>query len=94
MSKITDFISSIGENPKFIAFAAHSGVAATVLLLFSGWHQYLAAVIAIGLAGFKEFAFDRLYEKSPPQTFWDDLEDFTGYLTGIAFALFAAHINL
>ncbi len=94
MSKLTAFISRVGENPKTIAFFAHSGVAATVLLLFSGWHQYLAAVIAIGVAGFKEFVFDHLYEKTPPQTFWDDLDDFTGYLTGIAFALFAAHINL
>ncbi len=94
MNSITKFIADLGENPKFVAFMAHSGVAATVLLLFSGWHQYLAALIAIGLAGFKEFVFDHLYEKTPPQTFWDDLEDFSGYLTGIAFALFAAHINL
>ena len=51
MSKLTAFISGVGENPKFIVFMAHSGVAATVLLLFSGWHQYAAAVIAVGLAG-------------------------------------------
>jgi len=94
MSKLTAFISGVGENPKFIVFMAHSGVAATVILLFSGWHQYAAAVIAVGLAGLKEFVFDHLYEKSPPQTFWDDLDDFSGYLTGIAFALLASHFIL
>ncbi len=94
MSKLTALISGIGENPTFIAFMAHSGVAATVLLLFSGWHQYAAAGVAVILAGAKEFLYDLKYETTPPQTLAMSAGDFAGYLTGIAFALFAAHINL
>ena len=94
MSKLTALISGIGENPKFIAFMAHSGVAATVLLLFSGWHQYAAAGAAVIAAGAKEFIYDLKYEKTPPQTLADSTGDFIGYLTGIAFALLAAHFSL
>ncbi|MDE1828217.1 MAG: hypothetical protein KGH65_03600 [Candidatus Micrarchaeota archaeon] len=94
MKKLTDFISKTGENPKFVAFMAHSGFAATVLMLFSGWHQYAAAVVALLLAVAKEFSFDLRYEATPPQTLMDSVEDFIGYLTGIAFALLAAHLGL
>ncbi|MHB8406325.1 MAG: hypothetical protein ACYDCJ_12975 [Gammaproteobacteria bacterium] len=94
MSKLTALISGIGENPKFIVFMAHSGTAATVLLLFSGWHQYVGAGVAVLAAGAKEFLYDLKYETTPPQTLPDSIGDFAGYLTGIAFALLARHFNL
>ena len=94
MSKLTAFISGVGENPKFIVFIAHSGVAATVILLFSGWHQYAAAGVAVLLATAKEFLYDLKYEITPPQTIADSTGDFIGYLTGIAFALLASYFML
>lgn len=93
MNGILSWIGRIGENQAFIAAVAHAGFAYFVVSLASGAHQYIAALVWLGLFGFKEFLFDRLYEQSPPQTFFDDLDDFAGYVIGIMLALTVSYYN-
>jgi len=90
---LSSFIAKTGENPKFIAFMAHCFFAAFIVSQFSGKRQYLAAALMLGAAGVKEFIFDRLYEKTPPQTFYDDLTDFIGYAAGVGLALVVSVIG-
>jgi hypothetical protein len=78
---IVSFIADTGENPNFVAFMAHSGVAFFVMTLFHG--SWIAAAVCIGLALAKEYGFDLRYETTPPQTIEDSTMDFAGYLTGI-----------
>jgi len=80
-------IGSFGESPKTVAFFAHCFFAAFIVSQFSGKRQYLAAALMVGAAGVKEFVWDRLYEKTPPQTFYDDLTDFIGYAAGVGLVL-------
>ena len=94
MKWLSNFISSVGENPLFIAFMAHSMFAYFVVSLFSGLHQYMAAAVCLIVFGIKEFWFDLHYEENPPQTFMDSVEDFFGYCAGIALALAIAYTNL
>jgi hypothetical protein len=82
---IISFIADTGENPNFVAFMAHSGVAFFVMTLAHG--SYTAAAICIGAALAKEYGFDLRYEKNPPQTVKDSTLDFAGYLTGIVLGL-------
>ena len=89
MSKITDYISGIGENPKFIAFMAHAGVACSVLLMLKA--SWTAAVVMLGLAFIKEFWYDLRYETAPVQTIEDSFWDFVGYCTGIYAAVLYYH---
>jgi hypothetical protein len=94
MSKLTSFISKVGENPLFIAFMAHAGFAYFVVSLFSGTHQYIAACVCLLAFGLKEFWYDIKYEQNPPQTFIDSSEDFIGYVIGIIIALTLAYLKL
>lgn len=81
---IASFIAKTGENPNFIAFAAHSGVAAFTVSRFpTGIIRYIAAGAAVVAAAAKEFIFDFKYEQTPLQTFKDSVLDFAGYITGI-----------
>ena len=93
MNGIFSWIGRIGENQTFIATMAHVFFAYFVVSLASGTHQYIAALVCIGIFGLKEFAFDRLHEQNPPQTFWDDLDDFAGYVIGIMLALTVSYYN-
>lgn len=86
---ISKWIAKIGENPKFIAFMAHSGFACSVVLAFKG--KWWIVVAGIMLALIKEFYWDRKFEQTPPQTFLDSLDDFTGYMVGIGVALLIAN---
>ncbi len=81
---IQSFIAKTGESPNFIAFMAHSGVAAYVVSRFPyGLPRVIVASIFTILAATKEFWFDLHYEKTPPQTLADSALDFAGYVTGI-----------
>lgn len=92
MNKFAQWIASLGQNIQFVAFMAHSGFAATVLLIAKG--NLWVAGIGILLALAKEFWFDMKYETSPPQTIMDSVEDFAGYLAGIIFGVVVAHLGL
>lgn len=76
-------IGQIGENPNFIAFMAHSGVAYSVVHTV---HWRWTWAVAIALAAVKELWFDLRYEAYPPQTVEDSLFDLAGYLAGIGLA--------
>ena len=79
MNWLKNKIADLGQNIQFVAFFAHAGVAYFIL---SNW-PYLWLVVGITLFGLvKEFYFDAKYEKDPPQTFMDNLEDFVGYVGG------------
>ena len=93
MSVLTGFIARIGQNTAFVAAMAHIFFAYFVVSLFSGVHQYIAAGVCLLVFGFKEFYLDRLNELNPPQSFWDDLDDFAEYVIGIALAFAAAYFN-
>ncbi|MDE2098377.1 MAG: hypothetical protein KGL39_14075 [Patescibacteria group bacterium] len=85
---IASFIAKTSENPNFIAWNAHMFFAAFVVRLFpSVIPRYISACVLILLAAGKEFVFDRLHEKTPPQNFWNDLEDFAGYCSGVILGL-------
>lgn len=81
--KIADFIASIGQSIQFVAFFAHFFCAAYVISRFYDWDLriLLALLVTIG-AAIKEFWFDANYEKNPPQTFKDNLEDWLGWTLG------------
>ncbi len=87
--RIQAWIAKTGESPDFIAFMAHSGVAAYLVNLFPyGVPRILAAIVALILAAIKEFWFDLHYEKTPTQTLADSALDFAGYVTGILIGVF------
>lgn len=83
--KISQWIASIGQNIQFVAFWAHAGVGALVIRMLykyhPSWSFYPAIVLVLGGA-IKEYVFDAKEETNPPQTFWDNTEDFIGWLAG------------
>lgn len=87
---IARLIAELGEDPLFIAFNAHCWFAFAIVSTASihGYPFQAAGICAIA-AGLKEFWFDATYEHDPPQTFWDNLEDFGGYAAGIILGLVA-----
>jgi Na+/H+ antiporter NhaD/arsenite permease-like protein len=80
ISNITTEIATTGQNIQFVAFAAHLGIAALVVEHLPDPFYVMLAVFVI--AGIKEFVFDAQYEKNPPQTFTDNLQDWLGYAIG------------
>lgn len=90
MNKLYQLIAKLGQNANFVAFMAHSGIAATVLLATKG--NLWVAIGALIVAGIKEFYFDMKYETTPPQTFTDSLEDFVGYFVGIVGGVLLSHL--
>lgn len=75
-----NIIASIGQNPDFIAFMAHSGFA------YFAVHHGLPWWIAVPTAALKEFWFDPRFETN--QKIWPDgALDFAGYGVGIALGL-------
>lgn len=94
MNALSSLVSKIGQNSTFIAFMAHSGFAYFVVSLFSGMHQYVAAVVCFIVFAIKEFFYDIKFEQNPPQTFMDSSDDFTGYLIGIIVSLAIRHFVL
>lgn len=88
---IAKLIADLGEDPLFVAFNAHCWFAFAIVY-FAAVHGagLPVAGVAVVAAALKEFAFDAFYEHDPPQTFWDNLEDFGGYCAGVLLALGAA----
>lgn len=93
MSTLTNWISSIGESPTFGFAMAHIFFAYFVVSLFSGTHQLIVAGVCLVVFGLKEFLYDIKFETSPPQTFMNSLDDFAGYVIGIALALAVTHYH-
>lgn len=86
MFSLSKFIATIGENPNFIAFMAHSMTVAFGLSLLRNQPHLvkLGAVTVILLAAlYKEYVFDLKEEQNPPQTIMDSTYDFIGYAVGI-----------
>jgi hypothetical protein len=78
----------------FLAGMAHVAWAYGIVLttMFVSGQLRLTAEISIGLVLFaaaKEFIYDANFEKDPPQTFKDNMQDFCGYLGGLALAWIA-----
>ena len=85
MRSIINFITGLGQSIQFVAFAAHFFAAGYLIMLTAFlWPSGLlwVALGITGLAAGKEFWFDATYEKSPPQTFMDNFEDFISYFAG------------
>jgi hypothetical protein len=75
---LSSFIAKTGINPTFIAFNAHCWFAYAVTFTARAHWVALAVVIA---AAVKEFSFDARFEV-PKQTTADNVEDFSGYVSG------------
>jgi hypothetical protein len=84
MATIAAWIAKVGINPTFIAFNAHCWFAAFVVsqALARGVHWYFVVPAAVVVSGVKEYAFDAKNEV-PKQTFWDNTQDFLGYMSGV-----------
>ncbi len=81
---IAEHVANIGQSIQFVAFWAHLGVGAilTRIAIKHDLHpEWVLLAIVIGGA-IKEYWFDAREEKDPPQTFWDNTEDFVGWLLG------------
>jgi hypothetical protein len=90
---LTEHSKFMGEV-NFLATMAHVAWAYGIVLTtaFISGQLRLAAEMSIGLglfAAVKEFVYDANFEKDPPQTFKDNMQDFCGYLGGIALAWIA-----
>lgn len=79
----TNKIATLGQNIQFVAFFAHAGVSYFVIDVAPEPVKMWLAWLIVVLAGIKEFYFDARYEKNPPQTFWDNLEDWLGWSVGV-----------
>jgi len=84
MADKENWLAALGQNAQFVAFFAHLGAAETLTILafrFTRFGWGVVGLIILG-AAIKEFYFDAKYEKDPPQTFWDNFQDFIGYALG------------
>jgi putative Ca2+/H+ antiporter (TMEM165/GDT1 family) len=93
MNVIAAFIARVGQSTAFITTMAHIFFAYFLVSLYRGPHIYWAGGVALLIFGVKEFWFDRLYETDPPQTFWDNLDDFSEYFAGVAIAMIVAYFH-
>lgn len=84
MADKENWLAALGQNAQFVAFFAHLGAAEILTVLafrFTRFGPEVVALIILG-AAIKEFYFDAKYEKNPPQTFKDNLQDFVGWALG------------
>jgi hypothetical protein len=89
MSAIINFLKSAPKNPTFINYQLHATLSFFLLVMavkLLPFMQWPFAVIAVGLAGVKEFYFDMKYE-DPPQLFKNAAQDFMGYMIGIGLSI-------
>ena len=94
VTALTTKVAELGQNNQFVAAMAHIGWGFSLTSLFAASNVYIGAAALTVAAGVKEFYFDRLHEKTPPQTFMDDATDFATYLVGIGANLLAVHFGL
>jgi len=81
MRSISSLIAELGQSIQFVAACAHFFAAGYFVMLFHK-HAIWVALIITGAASIKEFWFDAKYETSPPQTFTDEIEDWTSWIVG------------
>lgn len=82
-NKLSNFIANLGQNIQFVAFMAHMFFTAWLISRFDSLDLRITlAIAAIFISFVKEFWFDATYEKNPPQTFKDNLQDWLGYTLG------------
>jgi hypothetical protein len=77
-------IAFLGTNVQFLANVGHFSIPYSLIATFPKAKWYLFAAFAV-YAAIKEYYFDARYEV-PHQTFWDNTEDFLGYIIGAALA--------
>ena len=77
------WIAKLGVQPWWIALNAHCWFAFSATVVFGQFWWWLWLVVS--LAAFKEYYLDARNE-IPKQTFWNNTEDFCGYLLGIVLA--------
>lgn len=81
-------LATLGQNQQWVAFWAHWGVAAEVVEHLSFGHAIALTLSIMAAAAVKEFWYDATYEKNPPQTFADNLEDWIGWSLGAVSGIF------
>jgi hypothetical protein len=88
LAKVAAYVAATGQGIQFVAFFAHAGVASFVVEHLSFGHYGIAALLFLAGGGVKEFYFDARYEQDPPQTFMDNLEDWSGWAVGAVLGYF------
>ena len=73
-------IAYLGTNVQFLADVGHFTVPYALIATFPRAEWFLLVGFVI-YAAIKEYWFDARYEV-PHQTFWDNTEDFVGYISG------------
>lgn len=88
--RLRTLIADVGESPNFVAAMAHFwfawSVVITLHLSLPRVPAWSVAIAIVAVAAVKEFWFDARYERNPPQTFIDNLQDFAGYSAGALLA--------
>jgi hypothetical protein len=79
--KLSGAISAFGQNIQAVAACAHFFAAGYLVFLVRDY-PFCTAILITVYAGLKEFWYDANYEKNPPQTAIDNVEDFAGYVVG------------
>ena len=79
-NRIKDRVAFYGTNVQFLANVGHATVPYSIIATFPRYRWYILAIVA-AYAAWKEYYFDARYEV-PKQSFWDNTEDFIGYLAG------------
>lgn len=82
MATDTNEVASLGQNIQFVAACAHFFAAAYAISHLPIHLRIYAACAVTVAAAIKEFWFDAKYEKNPPQTFMDNLQDFASWTAG------------
>jgi VanZ family protein len=82
LTRLRNLVAYLGTNVQFLADVGHFTVPYALVATFprAKW-EILGLFVAY--AAVKEYYFDARYEV-PHQTFWDNTEDFIGYLLGAA----------
>ncbi len=78
-----NWLARLGLNTQFVAFMAHCFTAA-YLVSHSHGHRWIGWTVILVWATIKEFWFDSKYEHQP---FWDNMEDWIGYMVGASIGL-------
>jgi hypothetical protein len=83
-AKLSVLVASTGQNIQFVAFFAHLGVGACItrFAIKHGVKTWILFAIFIVGGAIKEYYFDARDEVNPPQTFWDNTQDFIGWCCG------------
>ncbi len=83
---VSNFIAGTGQQSKFVDAAAHSGWACilSTATIHAGAPCIPTLLTWALIFAVKEFWFDLKRERFPPQTLLDSIDDYGGYLLGLA----------